>query len=201
MSAFRTTSILLVAILAVACSEYGAIGPTPISNPGSGRTVAVPSNAGDTSAAIAALGRTPLAATIQFGQPNAGSPFPPPEEHDQSAHAADNLVPRTVVIDKGGTVTFKTFGVHQVSIYDSGTEPEDIDTSVLVLTPEGCPKPMGTPLMINDSTDRLALYAQPCGPGPRQVEHKFNEPGRYLVICAFLPHFQVQMYGWVIVRE
>ena len=28
----------------------------------------------------------------------------------------------------------------------------------------------------------------------------FLEPGRYLVICAVLPHFNDKMYGWVEVR-
>jgi plastocyanin len=138
-----------------------------------------------------------LSATIQFGKPNVGSPFPPVPPHDQSAHAKDDMVPRTVVIDKGGTVTINTFGVHEVAIYDDGTEPEDIDTTDLVFMPAGCPN---APLLMNDDTNRLALYAQPCG-GPRQVVHQFPDPGKYLVICAFLPHFEVQMYGWVIVRD
>lgn len=108
------------------------------------------------------------------------------------------MVPRTVVIDKGGTVTFNTFGVHEVAIYDDGTEPEDIDTTALVLMPVGCPTAI--PLLIDDDTNRIALYAQQCG-GARQVVHQFQNPGKYLVICAFLPHFQVQMYGWVVVRD
>ena len=110
------------------------------------------------------------------------------------------MVPRTVVIDLGGTVTFNTAGVHQVAIYAPGTDPDDIDMSILVPTPAGCPKPGGAPLLMNDPENRVALYAQACG-GIRKVEHTFTKPGRYLVICAFLPHFQVQMYGWVEVRD
>jgi plastocyanin len=34
-------------------------------------------------------------------------------------------------------------------------------------------------------------------PGP---SYTFTEPGRYLVICTFFPHFNVGMYGWVVVR-
>lgn len=200
MRMLPSTSILLLALLAVACSQQGSTGlnttgPTPIGRP----TIADPGRL-RAAGAPTALESAVLSATVQFGQPNVGSPFPPTSGHDSSAHAADNLVPRTVVIDKGGTVTFNTFGVHQVAIYDSGTEPDDIDTSDLVLTPAGCPKPMGQALLINDDTNRVALYAQPCG-GPRTVEHTFDEAGRYLVICAFLPHFQFQMYGWVIVRD
>jgi hypothetical protein len=124
---------------------------------------------------VSAQASNDLAATVQFGQPNVGSPFPPTSGHDQSAHAKDNLVPRTVVIDRGGTVTFNTFGVHQVAIYEPGTEPEDIDTSILAPMPPGCPP---GPRLINDPNGRVALYAQPCGPGTRQVQHTFTEPGR-----------------------
>ena len=28
-----------------------------------------------------------------------------------------------------------------------------------------------------------------------------KNPGTYLVICMFIPHLDVGMYGWVIVRE
>ena len=33
------------------------------------------------------------------------------------------------------------------------------------------------------------------------LNFQFLKNGRYLVICAFLPHFEVQMWGWVIVKE
>ena len=30
----------------------------------------------------------------------------------------------------------------------------------------------------------------------------FSAPGKYLVICTFLPHFvEFEMYGWVVVRD
>jgi plastocyanin len=107
-------------------------------------------------------------------------------------------VPRTVVIAQGGTVTFETFGVHQVAIYDVGTEPEDIDTSILAAPVPGCPP---VPL-INDPLNRVAILgAQPCAGGPIAVSYTFHDPGRYLIICTFLPHFaDFDMYGWVIVK-
>ena len=190
----------IVSVVAMmACTEQGSsrLATTAPSQLSDGAAV-TPSNRVAGPVATAASRMT---ATVQFGQPNVGSPFPPTSGHDRSAHAVDNLVPRTVVIDKGGTVTFRTFGVHQVAVYDDGTEPDDIDTSDLILTPAGCPKPMGAALMIDDDTNRIAVYPQPCGPAPREVTHTFPDAGRYLVICAFLPHFEVQMYGWVIVRE
>ena len=189
--------LLPIVVLTLACSEHGAsrltTAPTTVGSPGADVAQNRPNGARSTVA-------TPSTATVQFGKPNTGSPFPPTSGHDQSAHAVDNMVPRTVVIDVGGTVTFNVPGVHQVAIYAPGTEPDDIDTSILVLMPPGCPRPGGARLLINDPENREALYAQPCG-APRVVTHTFTEPGRYLVICAFLPHFEVQMYGWVEVRD
>jgi len=183
--------------MTAACMEQGS-SPSNTTAPSlvTGGGTASPSNR---SAGPVATASSATTATMQFGQPNVGSDYPPVPPHDQSAHAKDNIVPRTVVIDKGGKVTFNTFGVHEVAIYAPGTEPGDIDTSDLVQMPAGCPA--FAPLLIDDDTNRIALYSQPCGPGPRAVTHTFTESGRHLVICAFLPHFEVQMYGWVIVRD
>jgi len=52
-------------------------------------------------------------ASVQFGNPDVGSPGPVGPGivlHDQSANAQFNLVPRTAVVAAGGTVTF-TVGV------------------------------------------------------------------------------------------
>ena len=68
------------------------------------------------------------------------------------------------MIDKGGTVTFNTFGVHQIAIYAPGTEPGDIDTTDLVLMPANCPRDFA-PLLIDDDTNRVAFYTHACG-GP-----------------------------------
>lgn len=199
MKRFGPMVLLSVIAMTTACMEQGsprsaATAPSLVVD----SSAASPSNR---PAGTIATAESAMTATVQFGQPNVGSGFPPTSGHDQSAHAVDNMVPRTVVIDKGGTVTINTYGVHQVGIYGPGTEPGDIDTTVLKLTPAGCPKPGGAPLLMNDDTNRIALYEQPCGPALRQVNHTFDEPGRYLVICAFLPHFNVQMWGWVIVRD
>lgn len=89
--------------------------------------------------------------------------------------------------------------VHQVAIYDDGTGPEDIDTSILLPPP---PAPCPPVPLINDPNNRLAfLSTQLCNGGDPAPTYTFNEPGRYFVICAFLPHFNVQMYGWVVVRD
>jgi plastocyanin len=163
-----------------------------------------PSDAGGAAAAAdqdARGGGLPLSATVAFGRPDTGSPFPPPQGHDQSSHAKDNLVPRTVVIAKGGTVTFDLSGagraVHQVMVFPDGTEPGDVD--ITALRPSTTPPCPPVPLIADP--DGIVLAPQPCAGGTTSPSHTFDQPGRYLVICAFLPHFaDFQMYGWVIVK-
>jgi len=179
-------ALLPVLLFAVTCSQRPTVAPSAVS-----------SGIADASASQGGTGSN---AVIDFGQTDVGSPFPPPAfDHDQSSHARDNLVPRTVTIDRGGTVTFKTFGIHQVAIYRAGTEPEDINTSLLVPSP--CLPAFFPPLKINDPNGRITIWNPPCAGGPTAPTWTFNTPGKYLVICAFLPHFNVQMYGWVIVRD
>jgi len=118
-----------------------------------------------------------------FGNPDAGTPYPP-QTHDESLHGKDRVIPGTVVIDAGQTVTFRVYPGHRVAVYNDGTEPEDITVN-----------PTGS--FVLDPTNRLAL--QPA-PTPTYA-YTFTQPGRYLVICAARRHFVVaRMWGWVIVR-
>lgn len=147
----------------------------------------------------------PLNATVQFGLNQEGAPFlehfPPPGT--DAHHAIDSIVPRTVVIAAGGSVTFDIARFHQVAIYEPGTTPEDIDTSVLTDLNVACPPFFVPDLVIADALGRVALGpAQACG---SQVwttpAGTFDDPGKYLVICTTLPHFaENDMYGWVIVK-
>lgn len=179
---------LPLAFVAFGCSQGPAVPPT---SPSMGSPLVGRADVSGGQAAGAEL-----AATIQFGQTDVGSPFLPSADHDQSSHAKDNLVPRTVVIDRGGTVTFDVpAGVHQIAIYAPGKRPEDINTASLVAL---CPGQ--TPRLINDTNGRVALITHACG-SAWQAQYTFNTPGRHLVICAFLPHFDVGMYGWVEVRD
>ena len=134
-------------------------------------------------------------ATVQFGRPDTGSPFPPPSGHDQSSNAKDNLTPRTVVIAAGGSVTFEIAGFHQPAIYQAGTTPADI-------VPTTAPTP--PPGRVNDPNGRLALAPLNIPPATTSWTSPagtFAEPGRYLVICNIRPHFVTfEMYGWVIVQ-
>jgi plastocyanin len=138
-----------------------------------------------------------MTATVRFGDPRAGSPFPPQVEHDASSHAADKIVPRNVVIPVGGMVVFEVAPFHVVAIYDAGTTPDDIDVSQTVDVPG--PFPPG--FLIVDPTNRIAFQGADELFAPSTFSYTFTAPGRYLVICAITPHFTAaDMYAWVTVR-
>jgi hypothetical protein len=147
---------------------------------------------------------------MQFGQANVGSPFPPGSGHDQSAHAADNIVPRTVVIKVNGTVTLNVPpAVHQINIYRPGTQLEDVDVSMnnrtTLAARAGCGAPLppelvNAPIVLSTAGAIEAAIPVPCLT-PTTTQYTFTQPGKYLVICAFLPHFEVGMYAWVYVKE
>lgn len=104
------------------------------------------------------------------------------------------LVPNIVTIKAGGSVNFIISGLHNISIYDDGTEPEDIDTTLVVNT-TGTPNDVP---IINDSTNRIYRGLDPSLQASDRVEVvEFLEPGTYLVICGVLPHFNAGMYGYV----
>lgn len=122
------------------------------------------------------------------------------------------LIPNEVTIKAGGTVNFIIAGFHVVAVYGGGTRPEDIDTDITVL-PLNAPAPP----IIDDPTNRvyrgidptaLPFLQGPMQQGPigppfqpvlqdrTEVVH-FPQPGRFLVICAVLPHFGDGMWGYV----
>jgi plastocyanin len=175
---------VLAALVAVSCAQQ---------NPGQ-------SSPGATAPSAVLNLQPSLSASVDFGRDDLGSPFPPPSGHDQSGHSRDSLFPQEVVIDKGGTVTFVMgfSGVHEAAIYEPGTSPKDINASLLDPPAATCP-PVPT---INDPNHRIAIVSdQVCEGGETAPTWTFNNPGRYLVICTFLPHFQAGMYGWVTVRD
>ncbi len=120
---------------------------------------------------------------MTMGNPTVGSPQPG-NFHDESSHANNRIIPGTVVIDAGETVTFTGTFSHRIAIYNNGVKPDDIlnlNPGVFVLYPVG------------------RLYLQPNT--ANKVTLKFVRPGRFLVICAIKNHFfNYNMYGWVIVR-
>jgi plastocyanin len=184
---FRSSHALLLSLVVTAgCAQSGSAPSSPSSTNGG---------------SLAAGASTPASATVRFGNDTVGSPFPPPSGHDNSGHGRDNLIPRTAVIDQGGTVTFEMGGaVHQVGIYAPGTKPEQVSRAGAA-TIAGCPP---VPYVTGAGDPNLvAIVGQPpcaSGGGDWSVQYTFDTPGRYLVICTFIPHLDMAMYGWVEVR-
>lgn len=135
----------------------------------------------------------PLAnATVSFG----AWPTDPPMDRFSGVGApatpnVHQLIPHEVKIKAGGSVNFIIAGFHLVLVYDDGTQPTDIDKTLLI----------GPPNMINDPDRRIYR-----GLDPRlvalalqertEVVH-FANPGTYLVACGVLRHFNDGMFGFV----
>jgi plastocyanin len=144
----------------------------------------------------------PTTATVSFGAWHTDPPldrFPNSSPGDQNEH---QLIPNTVTIEAGGTVNFIISGLHQVIVYDDGTQPGDINVEA---TTPSTGVPAGVPL-INDPTHRLYRGPDPSLPNlqPRdRVEAVyFPTPGTYLVICGVRDHFVNDgMFGFVTVRS
>ena len=121
-------------------------------------------------------------ATVGFGQWQTDPPldrFTNPNDRTRNEHV---LIPREVKIKAGGAVNFIISGFHEPTIYDDGTQPGDINTSLL--EPGSVP-----PGLIADPNRRIFRGIDPV---------RFLKPGRYLVICAIQPHFVNDgMFGFV----
>jgi len=126
---------------------------------------------------------------------------------DPAGGAAGNnheLIPQIATIKQGGAVNFIISGGHVVAVYDNGTQPVDIDTTV---TEPAANCSTGAGGVINDPTDRI--YRGPChAPAASNTTTdlrrdgvevvQFSKPGTYLVICARKNHFVNDgMFGFV----
>jgi hypothetical protein len=140
----------------------------------------------------------PLAsATVSFGawpqfdrlNPPAPPPAPPPNVHA--------LTPREVTIKRGGTVNFIVAGFHNVVVYAPPKKVQDVKFMNLIETPGA---PPGFPGIIEDPEHRVFRgFVNFTMPLDRVEVVHFPRRGRYLVICAFSPHFNAdeKMFGWV----
>ena len=143
-------------------------------------------------------------ATVSFGQWQTDPPFDRftnPNDRTRNNH---QLLPQEVHIKVGGAVNFIISGFHEPTIYDDGTQPGDINASIL--EPGSDP-----PGLIADPQRRifrgidprkqpLLPMTVPAGQANQdRVESvHFSKPGRYLVICAVHPHFVNDgMFGFV----
>jgi hypothetical protein len=103
------------------------------------------------------------------------------------------LFPFEAKIKAGGAVSFLISGLHNVQIFAPGTEPEDINIGLT--TPMTAPP--GLPI-VNDPTNRIYRGPDPSLlPLDRVETVQLSAPGRYLVICGFLFHFQDGMHGYI----
>ncbi len=141
----------------------------------------------------------PLAhAVVAFGSwpANPASPldrFPSASPPPANQHV---LLPNEPTIKAGGAISFAISGLHNVQIFAPGTKPEDINSG-LTIPMTG---PPGLPI-INDPTGRVYRGLDPSLlPEDRVESVRFLSPGRYLVVCGFLFHFQDNMFGYVNVR-
>jgi len=111
-----------------------------------------------------------------------------------------HMVPFEAQIKAGGTVNFVISGFHILGIYAPGTDVDDISTAVRINIPNA---PAGFPQVINDPLNRVYWGKNPWALAPpplldRTESVTFSQPGTYLVICTFVPHFVPgQMHGYV----
>ena len=135
-------------------------------------------------------------ATVSFGQWMSSPPldrFPNSSPREANHHA---LIPNTVTIRAGGSVSFLLAGFHNVSVYGPDVQPADINIG-LVRPTTGTPA--GVPI-IDDANRRVYRGLDPSTQLQDRIEVvHFATPGRYLAICGVLPHFLGGMYGHVVV--
>jgi plastocyanin len=179
----RILALLLVTPLLANCAD----SPTPLTPPEALHSNEVTPEEAEWMVQqeedVSTQGAPNSSAVMALGNPDVGTGYSPGSGHDASWHANDRMRPGTVVIDAGESVTFQVYPGHRVAIYDDGTRPQDI-----------VPNP--GPFVL-DPVNRLAIQGAPTP----TYSYTFNEPGRYLVICAIARHFfEANMYGWVIVR-
>ena len=116
------------------------------------------------------------------------------------------VTPHNVTIVAGGTVNFIIAGLHQIAVYDDGTQPSDINTTLSA--PDA-------PNLIDDPDKRIyrglnpvSLRAAIAVGTPPTIQHvvlrdrveavHFANAGRYLAICTVRSHFvDHQMWAFV----
>jgi plastocyanin len=116
------------------------------------------------------------------------------------------ILPDKIKVKQGGVVHFLVSGFHQISVYNPGTESDDI-----VVPPP--PPPGGNPF-IDDPINRFYQGINPAGgplgtPGSTNPSNAANRvesvsfaaPGTYLVICNVRGHFLDGMFALIKVKE
>ena len=140
----------------------------------------------------------PLAqATTSFGQWHTSPSLDRFPNNSPITGNVHKVIPLDTKIKAGGTVDFIIGGFHLLTIYGPGTQFDDISTTVLTPIPGA---PPGFPPVVDDPVNRIYRGLSPFGlPQDRVEAVNFANPGRYLVLCTFLPHFLDKMFGFVTV--
>ncbi|HEY8519527.1 MAG TPA: hypothetical protein VIN61_05565 [Gammaproteobacteria bacterium] len=139
-----------------------------------------------------------------------------------------HVIPQTIRVRVGDVVNFVVSGLHVVRVYADGVSLQDLRTQIPDECevnptppdefPEQCGFDTGFPVPVIPPFETLEVYyeginplapppepppppfAQPSAAVNRVEAVSFLEPGRYLVICAVLEHFNDGMWAWVEVR-
>jgi len=137
----------------------------------------------------------PLAnVNVSFGQWKTSPPLDRLVSTPNSANL-HKLIPFEATVKAGGTVNFIISGFHLVAVYGPGTEFDDINGALTTPLPGA---PMGFPPAVNDPVNRIYRGLNPFPlPADRVEAVNFATPGRYVAICAFLPHFNDRMFGYI----
>jgi hypothetical protein len=131
-----------------------------------------------------------------------------------------HVLPGVIRVNAGDVVNFVVAGLHVIRVYDRGVRLSDVQAQI----PDECevnpappaefpancftdgPVPVIPPLGLDVLYEGLNSIGPPPPVPPfapvsvaqNRVEPvAFLNPGRYLVICAVLPHFNDRMYAWV----
>jgi len=114
----------------------------------------------------------------------------------------NRILPPEIKVRQGGVVHFVMSGFHMATVYDPGTEPENIvvpPSGTFINDPTAVPpsnvfyfgiNPQGGPLNTTATTN-------PFNGSNRQESVTFPEPGTYLVICNVRQHFLDGMFAFV----
>ena len=163
---------------------------------------------------------------VSFGQWDA-DPAAPFDRQPINSDRTRNLhlqLPFEAEVDAGGAVSFVISGLHQILIYGGDLEFLDLRTLWLAagspvlpgLPPP--PPPTGLPPLVDFAPNRVyrgldprVLQYVPPGGALNIVQDRvetvnFKSPGRYLVVCGVVPHFNIPtdpaagMHGYVNVK-
>ena len=137
-----------------------------------------------------------LSVTVAFGAGLNTLPAVEPSAPNNS------ILPPEINVRQGGVVHFLMSGFHMATVYDPGTEPENIvvpPSGTFINDPTAVPpsnvfyfgiNPQGGPL-------NTAATTNPFNGSNRQESVSFSKRGTYLVICNVRQHFLDGMFAFV----